>query len=100
MDLRVVWTDPALRDLEDLVRYIAQDTAAAAIRIGDEIVSHVGVLAAFPEIGPVYRHRPGGDVRQITCRPFRVFYRVQHARHLIEVLHVWHGARQAPSDLV
>ena len=76
MDFRIVWTAPALEDLEGLVRYIAQDDTAAAIRVGDQIVDHVGVLRSFPEIGPVYRRRPAGDVRQITCRPFRVFYRI------------------------
>ncbi len=48
MDLRIVWTAPALEDLEALVRYIAQDDTSAAVRVGDKIVDHVGVLASFP----------------------------------------------------
>jgi plasmid stabilization system protein ParE len=100
MDFRIVWTAPALEDLEALVRYIAQDDATAAARIGDKIVDHVSVLASFPEIGPVYRRRISGDVRQITCRPFRIFYRIERAKELVEILHVWHGARQEPSDVV
>lgn len=100
MDFRIVWTAPALEDLEALVRYIAQDDATAAVRVGDEIVDHVSVLASFPEIGPVYRRRTTGDVRQITCRPFRIFYRIERAKQLVEILHVWHGARQEPSDVV
>jgi plasmid stabilization system protein ParE len=66
MDFRIVWTDPALSDLAELVRYIAQDDPKVAVRVGEEIVDHVGVLGTFPEIGPLYRRRPGGDVRQIT----------------------------------
>lgn len=100
MGFRLVWTEPALRDLEELVRFIAQEDATAAVRIGDEIVDHVGILASFPEIGPVYRHKPGRDVRQITCRPFRIFYRVRRAERAVEILHVWHGARSEPEDLV
>src|SRR6476469_8350878 len=100
MDFRIVWTAPALEDLEGLVRYIAQDDARAAIQVGDRIVEYVNVLASFPEIGPVYRRRPAGDVRQISCRPFRIFYRIERAKQLVEILHVWHGARQEPSDVV
>jgi plasmid stabilization system protein ParE len=43
MDLRIVWTAPALEDLEELVRYIAQDDATAAARVGNKIVDHVSV---------------------------------------------------------
>ena len=100
MGFRIVWTAPALEDLEALVRYIAEDDVTAAVRVGDKIVDHVSVLASFPEIGPVYRRRNTGDVRQITCRPFRIFYRIEHSKQLVEILHVWHGARQEPSDVV
>jgi toxin ParE1/3/4 len=99
MDFKIVWTEPALFDLEDLVRFIAADDPAAAVRVGDEIVDHVELLRTFPEIGPVYRRRPVLDVRQITCRPFRIFYRVRHDLRLVEILHVWHGARRDPEDL-
>ncbi len=100
MGFSIVWTEPALSDLEELVSFIAKDGAETAVRVGDEIVAHVSLLESFPEIGPVYRRRPDGDVRQITCRPFRVFYRVQHAERVVEILHVWHGARQEPGDMV
>lgn len=53
MDFRIVWTDQALRELEELVRFIVQDNTSAAAQEGDGIVDHVGILAAFPEIGPI-----------------------------------------------
>ena len=98
MDFKIVWTEPALQDLEELVRFIAADEAATAIRVGDEIVDHVELLNSFPEIGPVYRRRPAMDVRQIACRPFRIFYRVRRESKTVEILHVWHGARREPED--
>ena len=72
MDFKVVWTEPALIELEDLVRFIAADDPAAAVRVGDEILDHVELLKTFPEIGPVSRRRAVLHVRQITCRPFRI----------------------------
>ena len=100
MGFRIIWTEPALCDLEGLVRFIAQDDKQAAIRVGDEIVDHVAILETFPEIGPIYRQRPGGTIRQITCRPFRIFYRVYHEDHCVQIIHVWHGARQDPGNMV
>src|SRR5687767_4490617 len=99
MGWSIVWTEPALQDLGELVRFIAKDNPDMAVRVGDEIVDHVEILKTFPEIGPIYRRRETGDVRQITCRPFRVFYRVRKREEVVEVLHVWHGARQEPVDI-
>lgn len=76
MDFRIVWTHPALDDLAELVRYIASDDPETAIRVGDDIVDHVAVLATFPEIVPVYQPRRGKGVRQITCRPFHFEYSI------------------------
>lgn len=100
MGFSIVWTKPALDDLEELVRFISADDPSAAVRVGDELVEHVQILQSFPEIGPVFRRRSSGDIRQITCRPFRIFYRVESARKQIFILHVWHGARLEPSDTV
>ena len=99
MDFQVNWTEPALHGLEGLVRFIAHDDPEAALRVGHQIVTHVGILSSFPEIGPVYRKRSGGNVRQVTCLGYRIFYRVKASRQTVEVLHVWHGARRDPEDL-
>ena len=61
--------------------------------------SHVDLLKSFPEIGPVYRRRPAMDIRQITCRPFRIVYRVRREQGAEEILHIGHGARREPEDL-
>ena len=58
MAFRVVWSDTALADLRDLVRYIARDDRKVAKRFGDLIVTKVQSLQTFPRIGrivPEYR---------------------------------------------
>lgn len=99
MDCKLVWTEPGLEDLKEVVRFIAKDDPEAALRVGKDILAHVEILKTFPEIGPVYRHRRSGDVRQVTRHPFRIFYRFQTVTKRVEILHVWHGARQDPADL-
>ena len=54
MGFQVVWTASALQELKEIREYIAHDDPEAASRVGNELVSHVGILASFPQIGPVY----------------------------------------------
>jgi plasmid stabilization system protein ParE len=96
MDYQIIWTEPALADLETIVTHIAGDNPPAAGRVGDEIIAHVELLATFPHIGPHYpRGSKSGD-REILCRSYRIFYRVFEDRQVVEVLTIWHGARQEP----
>lgn len=99
MGWKIIWTEPALDDLAAAIRYIAADNSDAAVSVGDKIVDHVDVLSAFPEIGPLYRRRPSGDIREILTSPFRVFYRIKRRERLVEILHVWHAAREESLDL-
>lgn len=98
MDCKVVWTDPAIHELRDAVAYIAQDDPAAARVVGEDIIKTVELLQKFPLIGPVYS-RSGGRVREVLCWNHRIFYRVTSEKRLVEILTIWHGARDEPSNL-
>jgi toxin ParE1/3/4 len=96
MDFQVVWTDPALAELKEIVTYISGDDPGAAKRIGNAILDRVEPLKAFPYIGPAYpRGRRGGN-REIVCGNYRIFYRVSEKQKLVEILTIWHGARGLP----
>ena len=99
MDWKIDWTEPALADLASIVRFISQEDKEAAERVGYRIVDHVTILKTFPETGPIFRRRPRGNVRLIICRPFKIFYRIHDGNRLVEILHVWHGARKDPLDV-
>jgi toxin ParE1/3/4 len=92
--MRVRWTTPALRDLEIIGDDIERDNSAAvAARIVTTIFERADNLAAFPHLG-----RPGRipDTRELVVvdTPFIVPYRVRDAE--VEILAVFHGARQWP----
>jgi toxin ParE1/3/4 len=96
MDFKIVWTEPALADLEAIVSYIARDNVAAAERVGDDIISHIEVLGAHPFIGTHYPRGSRGEDREILCRNYRIFYRVFEDQKLVEILVIWHGSRDEP----
>src|SRR4051812_10382701 len=96
MDFQIVWTETALADLEAIVRHVAEDNAAAAERLRLELLGSVEILGRFPFIGPAYERDRTGRAREILCRRYRIFYRVQEADSRVEILTVWHGSRQEP----
>lgn len=96
MGYAIVWTEPAVADLEAICAYIAERNLTAAQRIGQAIVAHAEILRSFPYIGPVYPPGSRGPHREITYKNYRIFYRVSEEIKQVEILTVWHGARAEP----
>lgn len=97
MDFKVIWSDTAIADLQDICSYIAHDDTQAAGRIGRGVLDHVRILASFPFIGPAYPRGSHGSLREIVFRSYRIFYDVSESTRSVEILHVWHGAREEPA---
>ncbi len=88
----VVWSAPAIADLEAITDFISLDNPAAAARLVADILRHVRLLADHPRAG---RRPPelgrSSRYREIIEPPCRVFCRVEPAR--IVVLHVMRSER-------
>ena len=97
MDFKIICSDAAIADLHDLCSHIAQHDPQAAQRLGRGILDHVRILASFPFIGPTYPRGARGSLREIVFRPYRIFYDVSESSRSVEILHVWHGAREEPT---
>lgn len=95
--MKVRWTAPALRDLEAIGDYVAQDKPAAAARLVGRIVDRVDLLAAHPHIGRTGRVA-GTRELIIPNTPFVVPYRARGDE--IHVLAVFHGARRWPDGFI
>ena len=96
MDFKIIWSDAAISDLQDICSYIAQHDLQAAGRIGRGILDHVRILASYPFIGPAYPRGVKGTLREIVFGSYRIFYDVGEDSRSVEILHVWHGAREEP----
>ncbi len=97
MEFKIIWTEPALADLETIRDYIATDNTAAAEKVGWDIIRHVELLGNFPHIGPTYPRGSKGNTREIVSGSYRIFYRVKDAEKLVQILTIWHGARDEPT---
>jgi len=97
MDFKVIWSDAAIADLQEICSYIAAHDPRAAQRMGQGLLEHVRILGTFPFIGPNYPRGTHGPLREIVFRSYRIFYDVSEPSRSVEILHVWHGAREEPT---
>ena len=87
----VVWSNPALGDLEAIADYIALENPIAAAELVKRVFHHVGQLEDHPESGSRPRELKRSRYRQIVEPPCRIFYRYDGER--VIVLHVMRTER-------
>ena len=97
MDYHVVLSPSARADLRDIVRYISFDAPDRALEFGQFLISRTGLLAQSPELGRAVPELQDNSIREIVVRSYRVVYRVNHGRALIEIIRFWHAARGTPN---
>jgi addiction module RelE/StbE family toxin len=96
MGFRVVITKPAINDLAEIVRYISRENPAAGAQTGFQLIEKAESLGELPLRGRVVPERKQGDCREIILKPYRIVYRVNEGKNLVEVLRYWHAARGTP----
>ena len=74
---RLIWTEPAIADLEAISDYIALDKPDAATRYVKQVFAAVERLARFPKSGVRVPEIPHLPYRQVVVPPCRVFYRLE-----------------------
>jgi plasmid stabilization system protein ParE len=85
----LIWTEPALNDLDTIADYIALDNPEAARDLVRRVFRHVEQLAKYPLSGSRPKELRTSRYRQIVEPPCRVFYRYDGKRAY--VLYVMRG---------
>ena len=94
----LVWTEPALADLDAIADYIALDNPEAAIGVVQRIFRHVEQLREHPESGSRPLELRESRYRQIVEPPCRVFYRYDGTD--VYILHVMRSERRLHRGLL
>ncbi len=73
----IVWTEPALADLNAIAEYIALQNLTAAKELVQKVFVKVERLEAFPESGRIPPELEHLNYREVVVSPCRVFYRYE-----------------------
>ena len=74
----LIWTEPALLDLDEVAEYIALDDPLAAGNYVQKVFDRVERLTIYPNSGKRPKELPRTPYREIVVPPGRIFYRVEN----------------------
>ena len=89
------WSPQAVRDVEAIRDYIAQDSPRYAQLTVDRIITSVERLRAFPHSGRVVPERADPEIREVIVGPFRVVYRYRSG--VVDIATVFRASRLFPT---
>lgn len=89
---KLIWTEPALIDLEEIAEYIALDDPNAANRFVQQVFARVERLENHPHSGRNPPEIKDTSYREVIVAPCRILYRTEKDQILI--LYVMRGERE------
>jgi toxin ParE1/3/4 len=75
---QIIWTEPALNNLNDIAEYVAVSNPNAARQLVENVFSKVRRLEQFPDSGRTPEEISTLNYREIVVNPCRVFYKVDN----------------------
>ncbi|CAA0093443.1 Toxin RelE2 [BD1-7 clade bacterium] len=94
----IIWTEPALSDLDEIAEYIAISNVQAAKALIQKIFSKVDRLADHPKPGKVPAELKSLAYREVVVSPCRIFYKIEDSA--VYILHVVRQERDLQKYLI
>lgn len=88
---QIVWTEPALDNLNDIAEYIAVSNPYAAKQLVENVFGNIQRLGQFPDSGRVPEEISNLNYREVVVNPCRIFYKV--GSDSVYILHVMRQER-------
>lgn len=89
---QIIWTEPALSDLNDIAEYIALDKMSAATQLVQNVFSSTEQREQFPKSGRKPPELNNSRYLEIVVGPCRIFYRID--KKIIYILYVMRSERK------
>ena len=88
---RLIWTESALDDLDEVAEYIALDNRAATRSLVERVFRRVDQLARFPKSGKRPAELLSTPYREVVVPPCRIVHRSEG--HTVFILYVRRSER-------
>lgn len=95
---RVIWTEPALQDLDQIADYISLDNPEAAKKLVRKAFERVERLNEHPKLGKSVQELEESVYRELLVSPCRIFYRQE--KDVIYIIHVMRVEQLLRIDLL
>ena len=82
----VIWTSPALDDLNGIAEYIAVSNITAAKNLTRKVFDKIERLESHPESGKRPLELSNLNYREVNVNPCRIFYKIDSDK--VYILHV------------
>ena len=90
--VKVVWTDLAIQDLDDIGEFIAKDSERYAKAVIQNLFESTELLESHPKAGRVVPEFENKNIRELIRGSYRIVYRIVDTSR-IDILTVHHSAR-------
>jgi toxin ParE1/3/4 len=87
----IIWTNPAVEDLNDIAEYIALSHLLSAKKLVTKIFHKIERLEDFPESGKKPIELTNLNYREVIVNPCRIFYKIDNEK--VYILHVMRQER-------
>jgi len=95
---QIIWTEPALQDLDRIADYISLDNPTAAKKLVRKCFETVESLNQHPKLGKAVPELEKSIYRQLTLSPCRIFYRIEN--DTIYIIHVMRAEQLLHIDIL
>jgi plasmid stabilization system protein ParE len=94
---KVIWTHPALDDLNDIIQHIAKDSPAYSERFGIHVAKAPKRLVKFPYSGRIVPEFNQETIRELIYGSYRIIYLIKEGDCYVTA--IIHGSRDILSQL-
>jgi plasmid stabilization system protein ParE len=95
--MKLIWSEPALRDLLLIRDYIAKDSEFYAARFIAKIVGAAESLTKFPRMGRIVPEFNNEAVRELVIHSYRILYEIETGQISINaIVHSRRDLRKKP----
>ena len=93
---KVLFTQAALEDLEEIILYISKDSKNNAIKFHNKIIDKANNLKIFPKLGLLLADKKMRDsgFRMLIIDKYLLFYKIYENE--VSILRILHGSRDYP----
>jgi toxin ParE1/3/4 len=89
--MKIIWSQPAIFDLENIRDYIAKDSLRYSLIFIERIIVAIEKMAQFPLAGRIVPEYATKSIREVIYQHYRIIYKINGKA--VYILTVVHGGR-------